>query len=61
MQRKIQILEKETHNCIAQYLINLRDSSTKQDYFAKAWANAVSEGLVETTNETDYEMKFVFR
>lgn len=59
MQRKVQIIEKESLNAIAEYPIDLEDNDTKQAYFAEAWMNAVDEGLIDSTNSTDYEMKFV--
>lgn len=59
MQRKIQVIEKESLNPIAEYQIELGENDPKEAYFAKTWMKAVDEGLVDSANETDYEMKFV--
>ena len=59
MQRKVQIIEKESLNPIAEYQIDLGEDDSKEVYFSEAWMNAVEEGLVDSANETDYEMKFV--
>lgn len=59
MERKVQIIEKESLNPIAEYLIDLGDNNSNEAYFAEAWMNAIDDGLVDSANEPDYEMKFV--
>lgn len=60
MERKVQIIDKESLNPIAEYLIDLDDNDSNEAYFAEAWMKAIDDGLVNSANETDfYEMKFV--
>lgn len=59
MQRKVQIIEKRSLNPIVEYLIDLNGSDSNEAYFAETWMNAVDDGLVDSANEADYEIKFV--
>jgi hypothetical protein len=59
MERKVQIIEKESLNLIAEYLIDLEDNDSNEADLAEAWMNAVDDGIVDSANEMDFEMKFV--
>ena len=56
---KYEIIEKDSLKPIAEYHIVLGADNTKEVYFEEAWMNAVDDGLVDSTKETNYEMKFV--
>ena len=59
MLKNIQIIEINSNHIIAEYQIDLVGDELKEDYFAEAWENAVDDGLVDESNRSDYELKFV--
>ena len=59
MLKNVQIIEISSSHIIAEYPIELVGDELKEDYFAEAWENAVDDGLVDESNRSDYELKFV--
>lgn len=50
------IVEKNSHNLIAEYSIELIDDDLKEDYLDEAWEYAIDDGLVDKSNRLDYDI-----
>ena len=59
MLRIVQITEKDSNNIIAESSIILEFAdAADQDYFDKAWMDAINDGVVDPQSKSNYKIKY---